>query len=163
MEFAGQRPVESSFIKGDVPVPAPTNSLSRRTLVAAGLTGGFAVLTQIPAFSQDRKQAMESTIADGKPTTLVNIFAVEPANQQKLIDVLAEGTDSFFSKMPGFVSSSVLKGRDGRQVVNYSQWRGVGDIAAFRQDPRFAPYVQRLVALAKAETIECDLTYVNRA
>ena len=107
---------------------------------------------------------MEPSITtDGKLTTLVNVFAVEPGNQQKLIDVLKEGTESFFSKMPGFVSSSVLKGRGGRQVINYSQWRSVEDIAAFRQDSRFGPYIQRVIALAKGETIECDVTYVNRA
>ena len=100
---------------------------------------------------------------DSKLTTLVNVFAVEPVNQQKLIELLKEGTESFFSKMPGFVSSSVLRGKGGQQVINVSQWRSVEDIAAFRQDSRFGPYIQRIIALAKAETIECDVTYVNRA
>ena len=107
---------------------------------------------------------METTInTDSKLTTLVNVFAVEPVNQQKLIELLKEGTESFFSKMPGFVSSSVLRGKGGQQVINVSQWRSVEDIAAFRQDSRFGPYIQRIIALAKAETIECDVTYVNRA
>ena len=37
------------------------------------------------------------------------------------------------------------------------------DVAAFRKDPRFAPYIQRLLALAKAERIECTVAYVNAA
>jgi hypothetical protein len=55
----------------------------------------------------------------------------------------------------------VLTATDSRQAVNYSQWKSADDIAAFRKDPRFAPYIQRLLALAKAESIECDVAYVK--
>jgi heme-degrading monooxygenase HmoA len=138
---------------------------SRRSVVAASLGGGLAVALQaIPAHGQDARRVMEATIrADADITTLVNVFAVEPERQQQLIDALEQGTDAFFSRMPGFISSSVLSGTNGRQVINYSQWRSRQDIAAFRQDPRFAPYIQRITALARGETIECAVAYVNRA
>ena len=107
---------------------------------------------------------MEATIrADRNVTTLVNILNVEPENQQALVAALTESIETFFSKMPGFVSSSVLTAKDGRQAINYTQWRTADDIAAFRKDPRFAPYIQRLLALAKAEAIECTVAYVNAA
>ena len=105
---------------------------------------------------------MQATIRpDVQVITLVNVFTVEPAKLPSLLDILREGTETFFSRMPGFVSSSVLTARDSGRAINYSQWQSAGDIAAFRKDPRFAPYIQRLLALAKAESIECDVAYVK--
>ena len=44
---------------------------------------------------------MQATIrADGQVITLVNVFTVEPAKLQSLLDVLRSGTETFFSKMP---------------------------------------------------------------
>jgi len=107
---------------------------------------------------------MEATIRAGSVvTTLVNVFTVEPENQQKLVELLREGTASFFSKMPGFISSSVHRSKDGRRAVNYAQWRSVKDIETFRQNPEFAPYIQRITALAQSESILCDVVDVNHA
>ena len=107
---------------------------------------------------------MDITIrVDSAVTTLVNVFTVEPDNQQKLVQLLKEGTESFFSKQPGFISSSVHASKEGRRAINYSQWRSAGDIENFRKDPRFAPYVQSLAALSKAETILCEVVEVNHA
>ncbi|SDR49462.1 Antibiotic biosynthesis monooxygenase [Rhizobiales bacterium GAS191] len=147
---------------GDVLLRGIQTELSRRSFVATSLTGFALVVQVVRAQSQDRNPHMETTIrADNNVTTLINVFTVDPGNQQKLIDVLKGGTEAFFSKMSGFISSSVLNGKNGRQVINYSQWRSVGDIEAFRQDPNFGPYIQRVAALAKAETIECEVAYVN--
>jgi heme-degrading monooxygenase HmoA len=107
---------------------------------------------------------MEATIRIGSDiATLVNVFTVEPENQQKLVQLLKEGTVSFFSKQPGFISSSVHASKEGRRAINYSQWRSAGDIENFRKDPRFVPYVQSLAALAKTETILCEVVQVNHA
>ncbi|MDA9443142.1 hypothetical protein XH98_29400 [Bradyrhizobium sp. CCBAU 51745] len=96
-------------------------------------------------------------------TTLVNVFTVEPGNQQKLVELLKQGTENFFSKQPGFISSSVHAGKEGGRAVNYSQWRNAEDIENFRRDPEFAPYIQRLAAIATAETILCEVVEVNHA
>ncbi len=61
--------------------------------------------------------------------------------------------------MPGWISTSLLKSRDGRQVVVYSQWRDGRDIEAFRQDPRMKPYFEQFGALAKHEAFTCDVSY----
>jgi quinol monooxygenase YgiN len=107
---------------------------------------------------------MEAKIrADGNLTTLVNILNVEIENQQALVAALKEGIEAFFSKMPGFISSSVLTGKNGRQAIIYSQWRSADDIEAFRQNPYFGPYIQRVAALAKGEAITCDVAFVHAA
>jgi quinol monooxygenase YgiN len=103
---------------------------------------------------------METSIrVDSAVTTLVNVFTVEPDNQPKALALLKEGIDTMFSKMPGWISSNVLKSKDGRQVVVYSQWRDDKAIDAFRGDPRMTPYFQRFGALAKHESFTCDVSY----
>jgi len=137
--------------------------VSRRAIVGAGTAvAGFA-LTTPPALGQTGPgRATQAVIrTDLQVITLVTVFAVESVNLPKLLDVLREGTESFFSKMPGFVSSSVLTARDSRRVINYSQWRSPQDTAAFRQDPRFVPYIQRLRPLATLETFDCEVAYVK--
>jgi heme-degrading monooxygenase HmoA len=137
--------------------------LSRRAfVVATGVAATGVALTATLAHSQIRSPAMQANIrTDGQVITLINVFTVEPTKLPSLLDVLRDGTETFFSGMPGFVSSSVLTARDSRQAINYSQWKSADDIAAFRRDPRFSPYIQRLLALAKAESIECDVAYVK--
>ena len=141
----------------------PTSS--RRAFIATGLGAGVLLAAQAtPSYSQTRSSKMEATIRIGSDiTTLVNVFTVEPDNQQKLVQLLKEGTETFFSKQPGFISSSVHASKEGGRAINYSQWASAKDIENFRNDPKFAPYIQRLAALAKAETILCEVVEVNHA
>ncbi|WFU82147.1 antibiotic biosynthesis monooxygenase [Bradyrhizobium sp. CIAT3101] len=138
---------------------------SRRAVVATGISAGVLLAAQsVPSYSQNRSSKMEATIRTGSDVaTLVNVFTVEPDNQQKLVQLLKEGTETFFSKQPGFISSSVHASKEGGRAINYSQWRSAGDIESFRKDPKFAPYIQRLAAIAKAETILCEVVEVNHA
>src|ERR1700676_1905696 len=130
--------------------------VSRRTFVAGSLGGIVALSTTMaPAEGQNGALKIEPTNRfETNTVTLVNVFTVEPENQQKLIDLLKGGTGEFFSKAPGFISSSVLSGKAGTRVINYSQWKSAKEVAAFRQDPYFAAYIQRLKALSTAESIE---------
>ncbi|SFO43067.1 Quinol monooxygenase YgiN [Mesorhizobium sp. NFR06] len=91
--------------------------------------------------------------------TLINVFTAKPGKQQAMARTLAEGTRTFFSKQPGSISSSVVVGGDGSKVANISQWRSVDDIAAFRNDPRFADYMKTIIALGAGETMMGHTTY----
>ena len=103
---------------------------------------------------------METAIrVDSAVTTLVNVFTVEPDNQPKVLALLEDGSKTMFSKMPGWISTSLLKSRNGAQVVVYSQWRDGKDIEAFRQDPRMKTYFQQFGASAKHEAFTCDVSY----
>ena len=107
---------------------------------------------------------METTIrTDDRLSTLINIFTVEPENQKKLVEVLKDGTETFITKMSGWVSTNFLASKDGRRVVVYSQWRGMSDFEAMRQNPTMGPYLQRIAALAKFEALACDVVYVHHA
>jgi quinol monooxygenase YgiN len=96
---------------------------------------------------------------DSGVTTLVNVFAVEPGNQAQVLALLEEGIETLFKPMPGWISSNLLKSRDGKQILSYSQWRDADAIAAFRQDPRLKPYFQRFVPLARLESFTCDVSF----
>jgi len=142
----------------------PESSAPRRSALAFGAAAvtAAALATPLARGQAAPGRPLQAVIrTDARVVTLVNVFAVEPGNLPGLLEALRDGTETFFSKMPGFVSSSVLTARDGHHAVNYSQWRSAEHIAAFRQDPRFAPYIARLRTLAAAEGFECEVAYVN--
>jgi heme-degrading monooxygenase HmoA len=139
-------------------MPAIETRLSRRALIASGLAGG--IVATLPAQSQTGSPTMETTIrVDSAVTTLVNVFTVDPDNQPKVLALVHEGIETMFREMPGWISTNLLKSKDGRQVIVYSQWRDAKDIDAFRRDPRMKPYLQRFGALAKHEAFTCDVSY----
>ena len=53
---------------------------------------------------------------------LVNVFTVDPARQEELLEALETATTSIFVHIPGFVSANLHTSLDGRRVVNYAQW-----------------------------------------
>jgi quinol monooxygenase YgiN len=81
--------------------------------------------------------------------TLINVFTVDPANQQQLLELLARVTETVVRHAPGFVSSSLHRGLDGTKVTMYAQWRSVEDYQAMRENPAPLPYFQQALAIAK--------------
>jgi quinol monooxygenase YgiN len=81
--------------------------------------------------------------------TLINVFTVEPRNQQRLLELLARVTESSVRYAPGFISASLHRGLDGTKVTMYAQWRSVEDYQAMRENPAPLPYLQQVLAIAK--------------
>jgi quinol monooxygenase YgiN len=86
-----------------------------------------------------------------KLVTLINVFTVEPVNQQQLLELLARATETSVRHAPGFISSSLHRGLDGTKVTMYAQWRSVEDYQAMRDDPAPLPYLQQARAIARFE------------
>jgi quinol monooxygenase YgiN len=84
-----------------------------------------------------------------KLLTLINVFTVEPANQEELIELLARATQTSIRHAPGFISASLHRGLDGTKVTMYAQWRSVEDYQAMRENPAPLPYLQQALAIAK--------------
>jgi heme-degrading monooxygenase HmoA len=64
------------------------------------------------------------TIAkDNDMVTLINVFTVAQEDQQRLVDVLVDATQTVMRKQPGFVSANIHKSLDGTRVTNYAQWQ----------------------------------------
>ncbi len=71
---------------------------------------------------------------------LINVFTVDPANQHRLLRLLACATDEFVSRAPGFVFSTLHRSLDGTKVTMYAQWRTVEDYEAMRRDSGPLPF-----------------------
>jgi hypothetical protein len=66
---------------------------------------------------------MPTISKDNNCVTLINIFAVEPAKQQQLIDLLIRSTTTTVGHVAGFISASFHRSFDGTKVAVYAQWR----------------------------------------
>jgi quinol monooxygenase YgiN len=53
---------------------------------------------------------------DSKLITFINVFTVDPGNQQRLVDLLAKVTETSVRHAPGFVSSSLHRSFDCKKV-----------------------------------------------
>lgn len=80
--------------------------------------------------------------------TLINVFTVEPENQQKLADLLVEATEKTMKNVPGFISANIHKSDDGVRVTNYAQWRSHEDYAAMLKNPEAVAHMQPITDIA---------------
>ena len=84
--------------------------------------------------------------------TLINVFTVEPSNQQKLLDILARATDTSVRDVPGFISAALHRSVDGTKVTMYSQWKSAEHYRHYQSmlsNPVAPPYVEQALAIAK--------------
>ena len=82
---------------------------------------------------------------------LINVFKVEPENQQRLIDLLTCATDQSVSSAPGFVSATLHRSLDGTKVTMYARWRSAEAYEAMRGTPGPRPFLEQALTIAKFE------------
>jgi heme-degrading monooxygenase HmoA len=96
--------------------------------------------------------------------TLINVFTVAPEDQQHLLDLLVEATESVMNKLPGFVSANLHKSLDGTKVTNYAQWRSREDFEAMLEDPEAAVHMREAAEIAeKFEPHMYEVSFVDEA
>jgi len=88
---------------------------------------------------------------DQDVTTLINVFTVAPENQQRLLDLLADATESVMARQPGFVSANLHRGLDGTSVANYAQWRSREDFEAMLGNREAQAHMGKAHELAEVE------------
>ena len=84
--------------------------------------------------------------------TLINVFKVEPSNQQKRVDILARATDTSVRDVPGFISAAHHRSVDGTRVAMWAQWKSAAHYQYYqsmRSNPVVSPYVEQALAIAK--------------
>ena len=94
---------------------------------------------------------MTTTSKDAKLVTFINVFTVESANQQRLVELLTRVTETSVRHARGFVSAALHRSLDGTKVTMYSQWRTIEDYQAMRKDAAQLPYLQEALTIAKFE------------
>jgi hypothetical protein len=101
--------------------------------------------------------------------TLINVFTVEPENQQRLVELIVEATEELASKLPAFISSNIHKSLDGTQVVNYAQWKSeavksldeLGEIVKSLAGERFTKRSTEIAKIAKFKPLLYEVCYIN--
>jgi quinol monooxygenase YgiN len=107
---------------------------------------------------------MNTTIAVTKEvTTLINILTVEPENQQKLIKLLRDNTETVVSRLDGWISTSFIAATDQRHVVISSQWRGLASVEAMQTNPNMVADFPRIAALAAFDSFAGHVVYNHHA
>jgi len=94
---------------------------------------------------------MTTLSKDNKPVTLINVFTVDPAKQQQLLDLLTCATEESVQHAAGFVSATLHRSLDGTKVTMYARWRSAQDYEAMRRNPAPQPYLQQALAFATFE------------
>ena len=94
---------------------------------------------------------MTTISRDHNLITLINVFTVEPANQQQLLELLARATETSVKHVPGFISAALHRSLDGTKVTMYAQWRSIEDYQAMRENSSSSPYLPQALAIARFE------------
>jgi heme-degrading monooxygenase HmoA len=103
-----------------------------------------------------------ATISLEKPFfTLVNVFSVEPSNQNKVIQLLQNDIQEVIRNLPGFVSCSIHAGLDGNTVINYAQWKTKEYWEAMRNNPEATRRMGRVHKLATLDSHPCRVESVH--
>ena len=106
----------------------------------------------------------ESVITpDSSVVTLINVFTVEPADQQRLVEIWQRSTDETIRHLPGFVSANIHRSLDGSKVINYAQWESREAFIAMVNDPDAAAWLTQLAEIGTPAPALCDVVSVHRS
>lgn len=87
---------------------------------------------------------------ENQVVTLINVFTVEPENQQRLVEMLVEASQKI-KNVPGIVSASIHQSADGKRVVNYAQWRSKEDFEAMMKNPEAQAHIKPITEIAQSD------------
>src|ERR1700709_2262259 len=85
---------------------------------------------------------------ENKYLTLINVFTVDPATQQELVELLTKATETTVKNVKGFISSALHRSLDGKKVTMYAQWESLDDYQAMRNNPTAPPYLEKALEIA---------------
>jgi heme-degrading monooxygenase HmoA len=91
--------------------------------------------------------------------THINVFTVEPDRQQELVDSLT-ATVNEAKKVKGWISASIHKSFDGRQVVNYVQFESHDAARAVTAHLLSRGMIQRNTLLGSVAPGQYEVAYV---
>ncbi|UWQ31449.1 antibiotic biosynthesis monooxygenase [Leisingera sp. M527] len=79
----------------------------------------------------------EQMDAEEGPVVLMNLFTIDPSDEQALLDAWAHDAD-FMKAQPGYISTQMHKGIAGSATyVNYAVWQDVQSFRAAFMHPEF--------------------------
>jgi len=93
--------------------------------------------------------------------TVINVFSVEPKNQQILIEQLKELSKNFVELQLGFVSANVHRSFDGKRVISYAQWFTKGDYESIYSNPDAMAYLDKIKTVSKFNWNLYEISYTS--
>lgn len=84
---------------------------------------------------------------------LINLLKVKPGNQEALIALLEQNTDTVIRTLPGWRTTRLIASKDGAGVVIYSEWETPEAVEAMRSDPRMKADFPKIAELASLDSI----------
>ena len=118
--------------------------------------------TPIETSSANANEEKLTTISkDAELVTLINVFVVEPENQQRVVDLLMEATEEVMCKLPGFICANIHKSLDGTRVTNYAQWRSVEDFRGIFQNQEALSHMPAIGKIAKSDPTLYQVCYTK--
>jgi quinol monooxygenase YgiN len=93
--------------------------------------------------------------------TLINIFTVEPQNQQRLVDMLVETTEQIMNIQEGFISANIHKSLDGTKVINYAQWKSRDVFEKMLNNPKVIVRMNDILNIAKSDGSLYDVVFTE--
>ncbi len=104
---------------------------------------------------------MTSIHKDSNIITLINIFTVDPQNQQRLVDMLVETTEQIMNIQEGFISANIHKSLDGAKVVNYAQWKSRDAFEKMLNNPKAMIHMNDVLNIAKSDGRLYDVVFTE--
>jgi heme-degrading monooxygenase HmoA len=99
-----------------------------------------------------------SIIEEGTSTvTLVNVFTVDPKDQQRLVEHWQQATEKVIRHLPGFISANVHRSLDRTKVINYAQWESQEAFDAMRRNTEAAGHLRELVQIGTPAPVVCEV------
>jgi Antibiotic biosynthesis monooxygenase len=96
--------------------------------------------------------------ANDKVVTQINVFEVDPMNQDALANLLMEAVQSVCN-VPGWISASIHKSLDGTRVVNYAQASDYKCWEAVFAKVQKEGFAERFQKLAKPNPCLCHCVF----
>src|ERR671919_950384 len=94
--------------------------------------------------------AMVKITETDEVVTLINVFNVAQGDQQRLVDVLVDATQTVMRKQPGFISANIHRSLDGTRVTNYAQWRSPEAFEAMLRNQEAAEHMGEAAKIAES-------------
>lgn len=77
------------------------------------------------------------------PVAIINVFTVQPENQQKLLDIITAYSRQVASKWPGFISARFHAGLEKTRVASVIYWESQEACLAFIRSPDTRPFMEQ--------------------
>src|SRR6218665_968685 len=107
----------------------------------------ICVLIMLLSYTLASGQSINKT--NTSEVTLIDVFDVQPENQQKVADIIIQLTEQYIKKQPGYISATIYLDVDGKKVFNIGKWKTQEEFQAILKSTEIMASIQKAIALSK--------------